>query len=99
MDMTYATIPIFSQLRKLYREAHMKFMVRSLEKPKNSPLYSFHTYLDSFILYNDEFIDEQELEDKNSNNRVEPTNPNIITALDTEENKGGKFEQCAELKN
>ena len=28
MDMTYATILVFSQLRRLYREAHMKFMVR-----------------------------------------------------------------------
>ena len=29
MDGTYATIPLFSQLRRLYRESHLKFMVSS----------------------------------------------------------------------
>ena len=33
LDMTYATIPIFGQKRRLYRETHMKHMVRSQEKP------------------------------------------------------------------
>ena len=37
MDGTYATIPIFSQLRILYREAHMKFIVSSPESPKILP--------------------------------------------------------------
>ena len=56
MDGAYATIPIFSQLRRLYREAQMKFLVSSPEKPKNSPLYSVHTDLDSFIFYHDESL-------------------------------------------
>ena len=34
MDMTYATIPIFSQPRRLYRETHMKYMVSNQERPK-----------------------------------------------------------------
>ena len=50
MDGTYASIPVFSQLRRLYREAHLKFMVSSPEKPENSPIYSVHTDLDLFIL-------------------------------------------------
>ena len=54
MDETYATIPIFSQLRRLYRESHMKFMVSSPERPENSPIYSVHTDLDSFIFCNNE---------------------------------------------
>lgn len=29
MDMTYATIPIFGQPRRLYRETLMKYMVSS----------------------------------------------------------------------
>ena len=29
MDMTYATIPVFSQPRRLYRETHLKYMVSS----------------------------------------------------------------------
>ena len=64
MDMTYATIPVFNQLRRIYWESYMKFMVSSQEKSENSPLYSVHIDLDSFILYNDEFTNEQELEDK-----------------------------------
>ena len=34
MDMTYATILVFSQARILYRETHMKYMVNSQEKLK-----------------------------------------------------------------
>ena len=34
-------------------------MVSSQEKPHNYPLYSVHFDLDSFILYNDEDINEQ----------------------------------------
>ena len=87
MDGSYVTIPVFSQLRRLYREAQMKFMVSSLEKPENSPLYSVRTYLDSFILCNDESIDEPELEDRDANNRVEPTYFNIMATLDIEGNE------------
>ena len=61
MDMTYATILVFSQPRILYRETHMKYMVSSQEKPEKSPLYSIHTDLDSFILYNDEIPNEKGL--------------------------------------
>ena len=61
MDMTYATNPIFSQPRILYRETHMKYMVISQERPENSPLYSIHTDLDSFILYNHEIPNEKGL--------------------------------------
>jgi hypothetical protein len=51
--MSYATIPVFGQQRRLYRETLMKYMVSSQEKPHNYPLYSAHSDLDSFILYND----------------------------------------------
>ena len=96
MDGSYATIPVFSQLRRLYREAQMKFMVSCPEKPENSPLYSVHTDLNSFILFNNESIDEPELEDKDSNNRVGPTDLNIMATLDIEENERENFEQCTE---
>ena len=59
MDMTYATIPIFNQPRRPYRETHMKYMASSQERLEKSPLYSMHTNLDSFILYNDEIPNEQ----------------------------------------
>jgi hypothetical protein len=59
MDMTYATIPVFGQNRRLYREKLMKFMVTTQDRPHNYPLYSVHSDLDSFILYNDGNIQEQ----------------------------------------
>ena len=59
MDMTYATIPVFNQNRRLYRESHMKYTVTSQDKPQNSPLYSMNTGLNSFILFNDEIFSEQ----------------------------------------
>ena len=33
LDMSYATISVFGQQRKLYRETLMKFMVSSSERP------------------------------------------------------------------
>jgi hypothetical protein len=39
LDMSYATIPVFGQQRRLYRETLMKYMVSSQEKPAQlSPL-------------------------------------------------------------
>ena len=59
MDMTYATIPVFNQTRRLYKESHMQYTVTSQDRPQNSPLYSVNTGLDSFILFNEEASDEQ----------------------------------------
>ena len=60
LDMSYATIPFFGQQRRIYRETLMKYMVSSQEKPHNYPLYSAHSDLDSFILYNDGDMREQD---------------------------------------
>jgi hypothetical protein len=38
----------------------MKYMVNIQEKPHNYPLYSTHSDLDSFILYNDGDVEEQD---------------------------------------
>lgn len=53
LDLSYATIPVFGQLRKLCREKKMKYMISSKEKPINHPIQVVHTDLESFILYND----------------------------------------------
>jgi len=37
LDMSYATISIFGQPKKLYRETLMKYMVSSEEKQQNFP--------------------------------------------------------------
>ena len=52
LDMSYATISIFGQPKRLYRETLMKYVISSQEKPQNFPIYSIHYDMDSFILYN-----------------------------------------------
>ena len=52
LDMSYGTIFVFGQQRKLYRDTLMKYMVSSEEKPQNFPIYSMYLDMDSFILYN-----------------------------------------------
>ena len=42
LDMSYATIFVFGQQRKIYRETLMKSMVSSAEKPQNYPIYLMH---------------------------------------------------------
>ena len=54
MDMSFATISVFNQTRRLYRETHMKYMVSNRDRPNNTPIYSIHSNLDSFILYNED---------------------------------------------
>jgi len=53
LDFSYATIPVFGQLRKLYREKKIKYMITSKEKPLNHPINDVHTDLESFVLYLD----------------------------------------------
>jgi len=62
LDMSYATISIFSQPKKLYRDTLMKYVVSSKEKPQNFPIYLVHSDMDSFILYNVEIDPSTELE-------------------------------------
>ena len=52
--MSYATISVFGYPKRLYRETLMKYVVSSQEKPQNFPIYSMHSDMDSFILYNAE---------------------------------------------
>ena len=37
----------------------MKYMVSSLDRPNNTPIYSIHSDLDSFIFYNENDLDEK----------------------------------------
>ena len=88
MDGAYATIPVFIQLRRLYREAQMKFLVRSPENPENSPLYSVHTELES--------LEGSEFKNRDTNKETEPMDFNIMATIDSEENDVEKFGQCTE---
>lgn len=53
LDLSYATIPVFGQLRKLYSEKNMKYMITSKEKSLNHSINYAHIDLESFVLYSD----------------------------------------------
>ncbi len=49
LDLSYATISLFGQPKRLYRETLIKYVVSSEEQPQNFPIYSIHSDMDSFI--------------------------------------------------
>ena len=49
LDMSYATILVFGQPKKLYKETLMKYVVSGQERPQNFPIYSVHFDMDFFI--------------------------------------------------
>jgi hypothetical protein len=60
MDMSYATIPVFGQDKRLYREVLLKYMVSNKSQPSNHPIYSVETELGSSIFFNDLCSEEEE---------------------------------------
>lgn len=52
MDMSYATIPVFGEQRRLYMENKLAYMISSPEYPENHPIYSMETDLGSAIFCN-----------------------------------------------
>lgn len=80
LDMSYATISVFGQPKKLYRETLMKYVVSSQEKPQNFPIYSIHSDLNSCILFNAETnplaevkiltLEQAEISNKNSSAHI-----------------------------
>ena len=59
MDMSYATIPLFGQDRRLYREVFLKYMVSNKAHQNNHPIYSVETDIGSSILFNDLSFEEE----------------------------------------
>ena len=43
MDMSYATILVFGEHRRLYREARLTYMVSSKDNLENNPIYYVDT--------------------------------------------------------
>ena len=93
LDMSYATISVFGQPKRLYRETLMKYMVSSEEKPENFPIYAVHSDMDSFILFNDDtstivgskpFTLEQDMptNEQSVAQRIEIMQPNDKTVLE-----------------
>jgi hypothetical protein len=58
MDISYATIPIFDQERRLYREVLLKYMVTKKTQPNNHSIYSIDIEVGSSIFYNDLSFEE-----------------------------------------
>ena len=52
MDFSYATIPVFNQQRRLWRESRLKYMVSNKECPENHPIYVVDTDMGSSIFFN-----------------------------------------------
>jgi hypothetical protein len=73
MDMSYDTIPVFGQDKRLYREVLLKYMVSNKSQPSNHPIYSVETKLGSSIFFNDLCSKEEEtkiiIADKNELNQ------------------------------
>ena len=53
MDLSYATIHVFDEQRRLYRENHLSYMTRNKENPENHPIYSIDIDIGSSMLLND----------------------------------------------
>lgn len=52
MDLSYATIPIFSTLRRLYRENQLAYTISNTKNPPNHLIYSVDTDMGSSMLFN-----------------------------------------------
>ena len=72
MDMSYATIHVFGEQRRLYRENKLAYMISSPEYPENHPIYLVDIDLGSAIFCNDvaddhfdcEIVEKKEKEPK-----------------------------------
>jgi hypothetical protein len=59
MDMYYATIHVFGQQIRLYRENQLDYIVSSLDRPNNHLIYDVDTDIGDSIFYNDLCLEEE----------------------------------------
>ena len=52
MDLSYATIPIFSEQRRLYRENCLAYMINNKDNTEKHPIYSIDTDMGYTMFYN-----------------------------------------------
>ena len=93
LDMSYATISVFGQPKKMYRETFMKYMVSSQNRPQNYPIYSMHSDVDSFIMFN---TDQTPNETPNSA-IAEPKEITVFTANESKETSELCNEESSEV--
>ena len=53
MDMSYATILVLNENKRLYSEKRSPYVVSSQNQPKVHHIYVVDTYLGSYIFFND----------------------------------------------
>ena len=53
MDLSYAMIPVFDTLRRLYRENRLAYMISNRQSPKNHSIYSIDINMGSSMLFNE----------------------------------------------
>ena len=58
MNMSYETIPLFGEHRRLYREKRLAYVVRSKDKTNNHPICVVDIRLVSSIFFNDSHIEK-----------------------------------------
>ena len=58
MDMSYATIPLFGDHRRLYREKRLEYVASSQDKTNNHPICVVDTDMVSSIFFNDSHIEK-----------------------------------------
>ena len=58
MDMSYATIPLFGEHTRLYRENRLAYVVSSLDNPNNHSVYDVDIDLGYPIFFNDSHIEQ-----------------------------------------
>lgn len=85
MDMLYATILVFREMRRLYRETRLAYMVSCHEHPHNHPIYAVDTDLGSSIFFND-FRDE--ISEEKTQEILQPTTKKCRTIEQKVEDEG-----------
>jgi hypothetical protein len=83
MDMTYTTIMVFGQERRLYREVLLKYMVSIKTQPNNYPIYYVDTEIGSSVFYNDLSFEEGE----------------ATTVMIVEDKVAHRAKECADQRN
>ena len=59
MDISYATILVFGDQRRLYREKKLAYAVNNQKEPENHPICALDTDIGSSIFYYDVFPKKQ----------------------------------------
>ena len=66
MDLSYATILVFDEQIRLYRENWLAYMISNKQNPENHPIYYVDTNMGSSMLFNEVGPQKDELEPADS---------------------------------